>query len=168
VRHGATGVGRSSLVISWGAKPVHPRSLRIIPALLACLAGACVLGGAAALALRAPPIRTQRDAVAYVLNQRGVAYRDIALDDILSHITGYNFYPDEPRPYAVRVTLRGGHEHRGWLDCRARPIVCRLSLPSLGIEKVRIPNPADDQGWPWLDRLEAYLELAGLRVLWQP
>ncbi|HWQ16090.1 MAG TPA: hypothetical protein VNL77_25040 [Roseiflexaceae bacterium] len=146
---------------------MQPHTHQIVLTVIVCLVAVCVLAGGAAVVLRPRPIRTHQDAVAYVLDQRGIAYRDIVLDDILSHIVGYNSFPNEPRPYTVHVTLSGGSESHGWLDCRAGRTACQLSLPSLGIEKIQIPDPVEDRGLPWLSRVAHYFEVAGLTHLWR-
>nr|PZN26039.1 MAG: hypothetical protein DIU80_13975 [Chloroflexota bacterium] len=124
---------------------------------LGALAALCVAAGRLALALRPPPLRTYRDLVAYGLERSGVAYQQIALRDTWpDHVNRqYGAYAG-PLTTAVHVRLADGREAYGWLECRTADTGCQLTLKSLAIDDLKLPDLRGSRPPAWLEWLERW------------
>ncbi len=125
---------------------------------LVCLVAFCALGSLVALADLARPIRTHSDAVAYALQQRDIAYTEIQLTSTLSGIPGYNHFPGERHPFAVQIMLANGLMGQGVLDCNSNDNGCVLTVASLNLARVSVPDRATGRIWPLWDAIASIIE----------
>jgi hypothetical protein len=132
-------------------------------ALLLGLTTTCLLGMTLAILLRPPRFTTHRQEIAYVLDQQGIAYERIRLEQDWRDTQNFYAYADYSVYGAdVIVQLRGGREVRGRIDCHEKRTACHLFLRSLGIPDVALPDLVAAAEWPWLDWLERMLPRLGL------
>lgn len=129
-------------------------------ALIAAPTLACIFSAALVFALRPEPIRTHRDAIAYVLRQRGIPYESIAAAQPWPLAFNYYAYGSEIYPYSldVTVTRRDAPPLLGNLECRDDQRSCFLTLRDAGVIRVATPDPRTEEVHPWLEWLE--------RIVW--
>jgi hypothetical protein len=137
--------------------PDNSRLALRIGVALGALTLLCIVASALVLATRPPPLRTHRDLVAYGLSRQGVVYREIALGEMWPDNTNrqYGSYAG-PISMAIRVQLGVGGEATGWIECAELERSCELSLKSLGIDDMPLPDMADTRLPEWLRWLEEY------------
>lgn len=120
----------------------------------------CVLAALLALVLQPPTFATRRDAIAYVLQRRGLTADEIYLDQR---------WPDSVNTLVyganLTVNLRGGASVTGYFECRQGERSCSFSLPRLGLRNEPVPDIVVKRSWPLLDWLEG--QVAGLRLIMQ-
>lgn len=125
---------------------------------LGSLVTLCMLGSLIALAQLPGPIRTHSDAVAYALQQRSIAYNRIRLASTLAAIPGYNHFPGERHPFTVQIALTDGSVGKGMLDCDSNDNECLLTVASLNLSRVSVPNRATERIWPLWDALDSVIQ----------
>lgn len=118
----------------------------------------CALSLSMLIATNSRMIRTRYDAVAFHLEERGIAYHDLQLVDILGAIDGYHSFPNEVRPYAVSLTMQDGGVVQGWLTCQGTHGPCDLTLAAAEIRNQRIPNLSEIREAPWAEWIERISE----------
>ena len=126
--------------------------------LLIALLAACLLAMGAAIVLRPVRFTSHQEEIAYLLQQRGIAYRQVKLSQ--SSIDTLNFYAyTEYSIYGadVIIDLADGSVVQGRIGCRVRRSSCLLSLGRLGIINQALPDLASDELAAWLDWLDRYL-----------
>lgn len=128
---------------------------------LGSLVTLCMLGGLIALALVPGPIRTHTDAVAYALQQRSITYNRIRLASTLAAIPGYNHFPGERHPFAVQIALADGSVGKGMLDCDRNDNECLLTVASLNLSRVSVPNRTTGRIWPLWDGISTIIQEIG-------
>lgn len=104
---------------------------------------------------RPPAVRTHRDAIAHVLHQRGVNYREITFSQTWEESVNLRAFNA-----AVQVHLADGQTVHGWIGCEQGEKVCFLVLRGIGITGERLPDIQRSRrpAWQnWLDRVTAWL-----------
>ncbi|MBC8078494.1 MAG: hypothetical protein H7Y32_20620 [Chloroflexales bacterium] len=100
--------------------------------------------GAAAL-LRPRPIITLNDAVAAVLDRRGIAHERVTTGR--AHpITGIYF----SYAFDVSVQFGDGSSAVGTIDCSPSQSACFVDMRRLGVHYERMPALERDTRWEWL------------------
>jgi hypothetical protein len=119
--------------------------------LLLAPALACALVAAATLLLRPRSFGSHQETIGYVLEQHGVRYRSIALNQNWPEAVNYYAYGHQVYPFNVNVTvvLADGNEVPGRLECLDDRRRCTLYVPRLGIDKLRLPDVSARRAWPW-------------------
>ena len=124
--------------------------------LMIALLASCILSLGAAVLLRPARFTSHQQEIAYVLQQRGIAFKRVKLSQ--DAIDSQNFYAyTEYSIYGadVIINLVDGQVVQGRIGCRVRRSSCLLSLGKLGIVNLALPDLASDDlnNWPdWLDR----------------
>lgn len=122
--------------------------------LIAGVAGSAVLCLALELVVqtaRSPAIRTHKDAIAYVLQQRGITHQNITFTQTWEESVNLRVFNA-----AVQVHLTDGRTLHGWIGCEQGDSVCFLVLRGAGINGERLPDirGARRPPWqPWIDRV---------------
>jgi hypothetical protein len=126
--------------------------------LMSVLLAACMLALGAAVLLRPVRFTSHQDEIAYILQQRGVAFKQIKLsqDAIDTQnfyaYTAYSIYGAD-----VIVNLADGRVVQGRIGCRVKRSACLLSLGKLGIVNMALPDLASDNLTAWIDWLDRNL-----------
>lgn len=116
----------------------------LLRALLLALIGGIGWGGFAlmrATAMSRPT--TYRAAVMWVLNDRGIGYRDVIVTD------GCAPSYQQCYTYAGAVRVLAEVEHAGQITCRERWTSCTLSVPGLSITGAPLADIRDPLVWRW-------------------
>lgn len=93
--------------------------------------------------------------IAYALQQHGIAYTQIALEQNKVDTLSFYSYGRYSSPYAADVTIQlaeGGHAN-GRLQCTVERRTCYLFLHELGTVKELLPELTTEERRPWLDWL---------------
>lgn len=117
----------------------------------ACL---CLMLGLITLYPYTPEIRTHKDAIAHVLRQRGVSYRNITFSQTWEESVNLRVFNA-----AVQVHMVDGRTFHGWIGCEQGDRVCFLVLRGAGINGERLPDVRDRRRteWQyWIDRVIAW------------
>lgn len=123
---------------------------RVLPLLVI---GACVLS-CMALALTVTFLRprsftTFSDAIGYVLQQRGIPYERVFLD---------RTWPDTVNDISygadLLITLPGGKDATGRLDCRGWKTDCFFTVRAFAIYREPLPELSQQRRLPWVEWLE--------------
>jgi hypothetical protein len=125
-------------------------SLRRVVALIGGLCFACVIVGMLAIALRPRTFTNRVEAIGSILEQRGVAYQNIYIDqgwpDRINNMTyGAN----------LLVIVPGKGQIGGRIDCKHGERTCEIAFPKLGIDSTPIPDLTTPHDLPLLTWLEA-------------
>lgn len=129
--------------------PTHIK--RRLP-LLVGLAGLCVVAALLVAWVERPrSLRTHKDTVIHVLEQRGIAYREVTFTQSYEDSVELDFFRA-----AVQVHLPDGRIAQGWIGCEDRDSICFLELRSIGIVGVSLPEITREERWPWLEWLRRY------------
>ena len=126
--------------------------------LIIALLAACIVALGAAILLRPMRFTSHQDEIAYLLQQRGVAFKQIRLSQ--DSIDTQNFYAyTEYSIYGadVIVNLADGRVVQGRIGCRVKRSSCLLSLGKLGIINQALPDLASNDLTAWLDWLDRNL-----------
>src|SRR5215216_2873387 len=126
--------------------------------LIIALLAACILALGAAILLRPARFTSHQDEIAYLLRQRGVAFKQIRLSQ--DSIDTQNFYAyTEYSIYGadVIISLADGRVVQGRIGCRVKRSACFLSLGKLGIINQALPDLASNDLTVWLDWLDRNL-----------
>ena len=113
------------------------------------------LGAGVALSSSARPLRTHADTVAYILERRGIDYRNIVFNQSYEESVEFDFFRAQ-----VQVHLPDGSVANGWIGCENRDRSCFLELRSVGIVGVLLPDIGltQEPAWRiWFDYLRAKL-----------
>lgn len=127
-------------------------------ALMIALLASCVLALGAAVLLRPARFTSHQQEIAYVLQQRGIAFKQVKLsqDAIDTQnfyaYTAYSIYGAD-----VIINLADGQVVQGRIGCRVKRSACLLSLGRLGIVNLELPDLASDELTSWLDWLDRNL-----------
>ncbi len=134
--------------------------------LTSCLITLCVTGSITAYLLRPPVFFSHSEVVIYMLNRQGMTVERI--NATLPWPEGVNYYAYGPSVYPynlnVDVQLRDGRQADGKIECKRDRYDCRLTLATLGIDRVVMPNIRDESASQlptWLNDLATRL---GVRV----
>ena len=92
--------------------------------------------------------RTDHTAVMALLDQRGIAYRDVAVR------AGAGVVPQDHYAYVAAVEVAAERPAYGKIVCQARLTDCVVWLNSLGLRQVALPavTPAE----PWVEPLRRW------------
>jgi hypothetical protein len=126
--------------------------------LMVVLLATCMLALGAAVLLRPARFTSHQEEIAYILRQRGVAFKQVKLsqDAIDTQnfyaYTAYSIYGAD-----VLVNLADGRLVQGRIGCRVKRSSCLLSVGKLGIINLALPDLASDNLNVWLDWLDRYL-----------
>jgi hypothetical protein len=126
--------------------------------LLIVMLASCALAMGAAILLRPNRFTSHQEEIAYLLQQRGVAFSQVKLSQ--SAIDTLNFYAyTEYSIYGadVIISLADGRVIQGRIGCRVKRTSCLLSLGKLGIINQALPDLASDDLNAWLDWLDRKL-----------
>ena len=126
--------------------------------LMVVLLAACALAMGAAILLRPIRFTSHQEEIAYVLQQRGVAVKQIQLSQ--TPIDTQNFYAyTEYSIYGadVMINLADGRVIQGRIDCKVKRSSCYLSVGKLGIINQALPDLDADNLTVWQDWLDRYL-----------
>ena len=126
--------------------------------LMIVLLASCALALGAAVLLRPNRFTSHQEEIAYVLQQRGVAFTQVRLSQ--TSIDTQNFYAyAEYSVYGadVIINLADGSVVEGRIGCRVKRSACFLSLGKLGIINQALPDLASDDLAAWLDWLDRKL-----------
>lgn len=127
-------------------------------ALIGVVLAACILALGAAILLRPVRFTSHQDEIAYVLRQRGVAFKQIRLSQDAIDTQNYYAYTDYSIYGAdVLVSLANGQMVQGRIGCRVKRSSCLLSLGKLGIINLALPDLATDELTVWLAWLDRNL-----------
>ena len=126
--------------------------------LLIVLLASCALAIGAAILLRPNRFTSHQEEIAYVLQQRGVAFTQIRLSETSRDTQNFYAYAE----YAVYgadaiITLADGRVVQGRINCRVKRSSCFLSLGKLGIVNQALPDLASNDLTAWLDWLDRNL-----------
>ncbi|MFQ3683912.1 hypothetical protein [Roseiflexus sp.] len=138
------------------------RFSRSVPILIiTVLTAACVLTGALAIALRPRTITSHADAIAVVLEQRGIAHERIVTAQVWPAAVNYYAYGPSVYPYSatVSVTLPDGDIALGSLECADDRRRCRVSIARFGIDREPIPDISALRPLPWMAWVQRLIEL---------
>ncbi|MDZ4717294.1 MAG: hypothetical protein SH847_02395 [Roseiflexaceae bacterium] len=119
-------------------------------ALIAGLCLACVLVGTLAIVLRPRTFTERVDAIGYGLEQHGIAYERIYIDqgwpDQINDITyGAN----------LLVIVPGKGQIGGRIDCKNGDHTCEIAFPRLNIGPTPVPDLTETHDMPLFTWLEA-------------
>jgi len=123
--------------------------------LMIVLLATCLLAMGAAILLRPTRFTSHQEEIAYVLQQRGIAIKQVRLSQ--DSIDMQNFYAyTEYSIYGadVIINLADGRVIQGRIGCRVRRSSCFLSLGKLGIINQALPDLAANELTVWLDWLD--------------
>jgi hypothetical protein len=123
--------------------------------LLIVLLASCGLGLGAAVLLRPNRFTSHEEEIAYVLQQRGVAFKQVKLSQ--SSIDAQNYYAyAEYSIYGADaiINLADGRVIQGRVDCRVKRSSCYLSLGKLGIINQALPDLDSNNLTVWLTWLD--------------
>jgi len=123
--------------------------------LMIVLLASCLLAMGAAILLRPTRFTSHQEEIAYVLQQRGIAFKQVRLSQ--SSIDTQNFYAyAEYSVYGadVIISLADGRVVQGRIGCRVRRSSCFLSLGKLGLINQALPDLASNDLSIWLDWLD--------------
>ena len=126
--------------------------------LMIALLASCALALGAAVLLRPARFTSHQQEIAYVLQQRGIAFKQVKLsqDAIDTQnfyaYTAYSIYGAD-----VIINLADGRVVQGRIGCRVKRSSCLLSLGKLGIVNQALPDLASDELTAWLDWLDRNL-----------
>ena len=123
--------------------------------LLIMLLASCALAMGAAILLRPNRFTSHQEEIAYVLQQRGVAFSQVRLSQ--SAIDTQNFYAYTAYSIYgadVIINLADGRVILGRIGCRVKRSSCLLSLGKLGIINLALPDLESDNLTVWLDWLD--------------
>ena len=131
--------------------------------LLLALAPACVLIAVVAALFSPPRMANHYDQIAYVLKQHDIAYEQIKLTQTRQDTQNYTAYADYSVYGAdVSVSLPGGQQAPGRIECRVKDSRCSLYLAALGLPPETLLELDTGQQWFWLDWLHQVLSRFGL------
>ncbi len=139
------------------------RRQRYLVALIATPVVVCLLVVAPAIALRPRPITSHADAIATILNQRGVAYERVTTDQVWPAAVNYYAYGPSVYPYSatVRVFLPDGAIAPGSLECADDRRRCRVTIVRFAIDNEPIPDISSARPLPWVEWLQQVIQLVG-------
>ena len=123
--------------------------------LMIVLLASCLLAMGAAVLLRPARFTSHQEEIAYVLQQRGIAFKQVKLSQ--SSRDTQNFYAyAEYSIYGADaiINLADGRVVQGRIDCRVKRSSCYLSLGKLGIINQALPDLAANELTLWLDWLD--------------
>jgi len=126
--------------------------------LMIVLLAACLLALGAAVLLRPARFTSHQEEIAYVLQQRGVAFKHVKLSQ--DSIDTQNFYAyTQYSIYGadVIIKLTDGRVIQGRIGCRVKRSSCFLSLGKLGIINLALPDLDSNNLTVWLDWLDRNL-----------
>ena len=109
-----------------------------------------------ALARVTVPPHTDRAAVMALLDQRGIAYRDIDVH------AGAGGVPQDGNAYVAAVEVAGERPAYGTIVCQAHLDDCVVWINSLGVRQQTLPQVTPDE--PWVEQLRRELRDAGRRL----
>lgn len=126
----------------------------------------CILAAALLIALRPRPITSHADAIAVVLEQRGIAHKRIVTAQVWPAAVNYYAYGPLVYPYSatVSVTLPGGDVVPGSLECADDRRRCRVTIARLGIDREPIPDISAARPLPWMIWVQRVAEFVQLNV----
>lgn len=138
---------------------------RYILVLLVVSTTACVLTGALLFALRPRPITSHADAIAVILEQRGIAHERIVTAQVWPSAVNYYAYGPSVYPYSatVSVTLPSGEILPGSLECADDRRRCRVTIARLAIDREPIPDISAMRPLPWKAWVQRLAERVPLR-----
>jgi hypothetical protein len=126
--------------------------------LMIILLAACMLALGAAVLLRPARFTSHQDEIAYVLQQRGIAFKQVKLSQDSIDTQNFYAYTDYSIYGAdVIISLADGRVVQGRIGCRVKRSSCLLSLGKLGIVNQALPDLASDELMLWLDWLDRNL-----------
>jgi hypothetical protein len=126
--------------------------------LMIVLLASCALAMGAAVLLRPNRFTSHQEEIAYVLQQRGVAFTQVRLSQ--TSIDTQNFYAyAEYSVYGadVIINLADGRVVQGRIGCRVKQTSCYLSLGALRIINQALPDLAANDLTVWLNWLDRNL-----------
>ena len=126
--------------------------------LLIALLALCALALGAAILLRPHRFASHQEQIAYVLQQRGIAFTQVRLSQTSRDTQNFYAYAE----YSIYgadaiVTLADGRVIQGRVDCRVKRSSCSLSLGALKILNQVLPDLAANELTAWLDWLDHHL-----------
>ena len=133
---------------------IGPRGAVLMIVLLA----SCGLALGAAVLLRPTRFTSHEEEIAYVLQQRRVAFKQVKLSQ--NPIDAQNYYAyAEYSIYGADaiINLADGRVVQGRVDCRVKRSSCYLSLGKLGIINQALPDLASNDLAAWLDWIDRNL-----------
>ncbi len=137
------------------------RFSRSVLILITALTVACVLTGALAVAFRPRAITSHADAIAVVLEQRGIVHERIVTAQVWPAAVNYYAYGPSVYPYSatVSVTLPDGDVAPGSLECADDRRRCRVSIARFGIDREAVPDISASRPLPWMAWVQRLAEL---------
>ena len=126
--------------------------------LMGVLLASCALALGAAILLRPIRFTSHQEEIAYVLQQRGVAVKQVQLSQTPIDMQNYFAYAE----YSIYgadaiITLVDGRVVPGRIDCKVKRNSCYLSLGKLGIINLALPDLDSDNLTVWQDWLDRHL-----------
>lgn len=123
----------------------------------------CVFIVALVIAARPRPITSHADAIATVLDQRGIAYERITTDQVWPAAVNYYAYGPSVYPYSatVRVLLRDGAIVPGSIECADDRRRCRVTIARFAIDNEPIPDISSVRPLPWVEWLQQVIQMVG-------
>src|SRR5262245_11995787 len=113
--------------------------------LLSTLVVSCLLAMGAAVLLRPPRFTNHQDEIAYVLQERGIAFEQVVLSQNWRDTQNFYAYAEYSIYGAdVIVNLADGQVARGRVECRYKRSSCILFLAKLGIINQELQDLASD------------------------
>ena len=126
--------------------------------LMIALLGMCVLALGAAVVLRPVRFTSHQDEITYVLQQRGVVFKQVKLSQDAIDTQNFYAYTDYSIYGAdVLVNLADGRVVQGRIGCRVKRSKCLLSVGKLGIVNLALPDLDENNLTAWLDWLDRHL-----------
>ncbi|MGQ9892400.1 MAG: hypothetical protein ACUVSY_01275 [Roseiflexus sp.] len=121
----------------------------------------CIFGVTLVIAARPRPITGHADAIATILDQRGIAYKRITTDQNWPAAVNYYAYGPSVYPYSatVRVFLPDGTIVPGSLECADDRRSCHVTIVRLAIDNEPIPDVSSMRPLPWMTLFQQVLRM---------
>ena len=128
--------------------------------LIAASSVTCVLAAALLFALRPRPITSHADAIATILDRRGIAYERVMTDQVWPAAVNYYAYGPSVYPYSatVSVFLPDGAIAPGSLECTDDRRRCRVTIVRFAIDNEPIPDISSVRPLPWVEWLRQVVQ----------
>jgi hypothetical protein len=129
--------------------------------LIAASSVTCVLAAALLFALRPRPITSHADAIATILDQRGIVYERVTTDQVWPAAVNYYAYGPSVYPYSATVSVRLPDDTivPGSLECTDDRRRCRVTIARFAIDNEPIPDISSVQPLPWMEWLRQVIRM---------
>jgi hypothetical protein len=110
--------------------------------LIAVSSVTCVLATALLFALRPRPITSHADAIATILDRRGIVYEQVTTDQVWPAAVNYYAYGPSVYPYSATVSVRLPDDTivHGSFECTDDRCKCQVTIVRFAIDNEPIPD----------------------------